>query len=238
MARACKPLTVRGWLADLDPIIGQAILESGRLVTFRKGKTLFSPDDHDGGVFGIVSGSVCLAVSGDDGPSLPGHIMRPGGWFGYGSVLLLRNRTLLAQANEELICLHLSRAAISRLRDMGQEYQRALSLLPQYGEAVLLSIVSDLLIPDSDRRLAAVVLRVTEAWREDGSLPSEPLPLTQELLGQLANASRQTVGRFVKKVSKEGLIEWRYGKITVLDAGRLEDFKMCVKPMTRPTPSL
>lgn len=222
MNRIRETLLGRGWLGALDETAALAILESGRPVSVGRGKVLFGPDDTSGGVFGVVLGGIVLSTAGADGLYMPGHIVRPGGWFGYGSVLVEQRRTLLAQANEASEVLHLPLANVRRLREQGPEFARAFALLPAYGEAILLAIVSDLLIADSERRLASVLLRITNALAEtDRQQPAE-FPLTHELLGQLANASRHTVARFVKRMSQEGLISWQYGQVRILDANRLE----------------
>jgi len=50
------------------------------------------------------------------------------------------------------------------------------------------------------------------------------VPLTQTLLGELANASPHTVARFVNRASRAGLIDWRYGRVRILDVLSLADF--------------
>jgi hypothetical protein len=84
-----------------------------------------------------------------------------------------------------------------------------------------------------DRRLAAVLLRVTGAELPDRprDLPIDPLadpwagprgvPLTQAMLAELANASAPTVARFVERAVQAGLIAWTYGRVRILDYGRL-----------------
>jgi hypothetical protein len=50
------------------------------------------------------------------------------------------------------------------------------------------------------------------------------VPLTQSILGEMANASSQTVTRFVDWAVKAGWIVWTYGRVRILDVGRLSAF--------------
>ena len=50
------------------------------------------------------------------------------------------------------------------------------------------------------------------------------VPLTQTLLGELANASPHTVARFVDRASAAGMIDWRYGRVRILDVVALAGF--------------
>jgi len=50
------------------------------------------------------------------------------------------------------------------------------------------------------------------------------VPLTQAMLGEMANASSQTVARFVDRAVKAGWIVWAYGRVRILDFGRLLAF--------------
>lgn len=120
--------------------------------------------------------------------------------------------------------------------------------LATLGEALYLATVADLLIRDTDRRLAGVLLRVSGAEpppyhpgcrpsAEELARWSDPtgVPLTQTLLGELANASPHTVARFVDRASEAGLIDWRYGRVRILDVLSLAGFAAGEAPRRRPT---
>jgi CRP-like cAMP-binding protein len=161
---------------------------------------------------------------------LPGHIARRCHWFGYGSVLDKQRRSMMIAANEPSIVLHVPLAEFERLRAEFPTAARAYGKLPTLGEALYLATVADLLIRDTDRRLAAVLLRVSGAepppyrpgeWPdlEEGQGWSDPrgVALTQALLADLANASPHTVTRFVDRATRAGWIDWRYGRVRISD---------------------
>jgi CRP-like cAMP-binding protein len=151
-------------------------------------------------------------------------------------VLHRQRRVLIAEANEPTVILHVPLVELNRLREEHPDAGRAIGQLAMLGEATYLAIVTDLLIPGADRRLAAVLLRVTgtEGPHLRGSPPGDAavasetdprgVALTQALLADLANASRHTVARFVDRAGRAGWLDWRYGRVRVRDAEALAAF--------------
>jgi CRP-like cAMP-binding protein len=230
-------LTSRGWLAEIDPELAAAVVQAGRTVALRRGERLYSPEDNPGGMYGVVAGGMLMATEGRDGLPLPGHIARRCHWFGYGSVLEKQRRSMIMSANEPTLLLHVPLAELERLRAEFPSANRAYGKLATLGEALYLATVADLLIRDTDRRLAGVLLRVSGAepppyypgYRHSAEelalwSDAEGVPLTQTLLGDLANASPNTVARFVDRASQTGLIEWRYGRVRILNVLALAEF--------------
>jgi CRP-like cAMP-binding protein len=168
---------------------------------------------------------------------LPGHIARRCHWFGYGSLLDERRRSMMTVANEPTVVLHVPLAEFDRLREDFPYAARAYGKLPKLGVALYLATVADLLIRDTDRRLAAVPLRVAGAepppyrpgeWpavhEGEGWADPRGVPLTQALLGDPANASPHTVARFVDRATCAGWIDWTYGRVRIRDVHRLAGF--------------
>lgn len=232
-----RTLQGRGWLARCDPAFRDALIEAGRLLRFRRGEPLYQPGDGPGGMFGVAEGGIVLSIPGRTGVPTAAHIVRPGSWFGYGSVFNKQQRMLISVANEpsQVLCLGLSE--LDMLRAEFPSADRAFWQLAMRGDASYVAAISDLLIADTDRRLAAVLLRVTGAETQDRQKdrPIDPLlaepwagpngvPLTQAMLGEMANASSHTVTRFVDRAVKAGWIVWTYGRVRILDCGQLVTF--------------
>ncbi len=224
LSDAQHSLLQRGWLAQVEPRVSIAVMAAVRIVLLSEGQALFHPKDEPGGIYGVAAGGILLSVVGLDGLPVPGHIMRSGGWFGYGSVALRQNRILMAQANEASVVVQLPLMAIETLRARLPDASRAFGQLSAHGEAALLNTVSDLLVRDTDRRLAAVLLRVTGAL--DATLDRDPrgVPLAQALLAEMANTSSHTVARFVTFAEGQGWIEWRYRRVRIVRPDLLERF--------------
>jgi hypothetical protein len=144
---------------------------------------------------------------------------------------------MMTVANEPSVVLHVPLAEFDRLREEFPTAVRAYGKLPTLGEALYLATVADLLIRDTDRRLAAVLLRVSGAepppyrpgeWptpgEGEGSSDPSGVALTQALLADLANASPHTVARFVDRATRAGWIDWRYGRVRITSLQGLSAF--------------
>jgi CRP-like cAMP-binding protein len=233
---AHKILASRGWLAEVDPALAAAVIDAGRPLEFRRGDALYQPGDEPGGMYGVARGGIVLSTMGRDGLPVAGHIVRPCTWFGYGSVFDRQLRMFIPAANEDSLVLYVGLGEFERLRAAFPSAGRAFGQLATRGEAIYLAIVTDLLIANTDRRLAAVLLRVTGAETPDRpmNLPIDPLtdpwagpkgvPLTQAMLAELGNASSHTVARFVDRVARAGWVDWRYGRVRIVDIGQLAAF--------------
>ena len=92
-------LASRGWLAEIDPALGAAVIDAGRLIELRRGEALYHPGDEPGGMYGVAKGGIVLSTMGRDDLPVAGHIVRPCTWFGYGSVFDRQRRMLIPAAN-------------------------------------------------------------------------------------------------------------------------------------------
>jgi hypothetical protein len=67
-----KVLTSRGWLAEIDPALAAAVVQSGRTLSLRKGELLYNPEDNPGGMFGVITGGHADGDPGTRRPALAG----------------------------------------------------------------------------------------------------------------------------------------------------------------------
>lgn len=213
----------RGWLSRQPPVFRRMFIGLGRLVALERGAAVFHAGDNSGGVFGVVSGGV--AVKGGTPWQTPvlAHIERAGDWFGHGPALRGGNRTLTFIATEPT---RLLQVPLERLRPQLQADPEFAARLAQMADASTETVVwaaRDLLIRDSARRLAAVLLRVT-ALGEVPPADGEGYTLTQAELGEMANISRHQVNRTLGMMRRAGWIESRYNRIRLLDVAALQAY--------------
>jgi len=213
----------RGWLSRQPRPFRAQFISLGRLVTLERGAPVFHMGDESGGVFGIVSGAI--AVLGGTSRQVPvlAHIERAGDWFGHGPVLRGGNRSLTFVAAEPTTLLQVP---LERLRPQIQNTPDFAARLAQMADASTDTVVwtaRDLLIRDSSRRLAAVLLRVT-AMGEVPPGDGEGYALTQAQLGEMANISRHHVNRTLGMMRRAGWIAARYNRIQLLDVAALQAF--------------
>ena len=103
------------------------------------------------------------------------QVLRPGVWFGHGPIMTGRPRVLSFRATEPSVALHAPIAALQEIAASRPAWARAVGSLSDFSVDIAIAAVSDLLIPNSARRLAAVVLRASV--RDMDNPPSNPISL-------------------------------------------------------------
>ncbi len=153
------------------------------------------------------------------------HFARPVFWFGYVPLLAGRPRRLAAAAKTPVWLARVPQAAVTALLDERPEWWRHLMQLAIIYGDVSQNVAADLLIRDSERRCAAVLLRLG-GGRFAGPEDKEPVevPVTQTELAGAANLSRNSVGTMLHRLKARGLIELGYRGMTIRAPAALRAF--------------
>lgn len=213
----------RGWLSRQPEAFRSSFIAMGRLVTLARGEPVFHAGDDSGGVFGIVSGGITVFVGTRWQSPAAGHIERAGDWFGHGPVFSGGKRMLGFVATEPSCLLQVPLEKLRPpLRD-DPDFAARIGHMAEASNEIATATTRDLLIRDSTRRLAAVLLRVTAMGEVP---PGDPQGyfITQGELGDLANISRHQVNRIFAMLQRAGLIDVNYNRVRLLDIQRLKDF--------------
>lgn len=205
------------WLSRQPPAFSQCVLDVGRRAFFGCKDMVSFEGDEDRRIFGIVSGSIgCLTTHRQNMPVL-GTIIGPGQWFGMGPQLTGTGRILSFVAREPSELVSLGDAELGRLREAFPDLPDRIAQLAQLQSNHIVGLVAELLVPKTERRIAAVLLRLCEP-----GAGRDTLPVSQSELGEMANASRASVNRTLGMFAQRGLLEIGYGRITVQDRAGLE----------------
>jgi CRP/FNR family transcriptional regulator, cyclic AMP receptor protein len=214
----------RGWLSGQPSDFQSRILGAARPLEFSKGESLFHAGDAQGGIYGVARGGIGISIPMRDGTMALAHIARAGVWFGHGPLFSRRPRTLSFAATEPSVALYLSLADIDRIAADSPAHARSVGAVADFGSAIAMAVVPDLLIRRAERRIAAVLLRVTTT--AEGLSPDDPegFHLTQSQLGEMANASRDVVNRTLTLLASKGWLDVGYGRILIFDREGLSAF--------------
>ena len=214
----------RGWLAHQSPDFQRAVRQRARLVSLHAGEHVFHVGDATGGVYGVVSGGVGVLIPGLGSALRLAQVLRAGVWFGHGPIMTGRARVLGFRATEPSLALHAPMAALQEIAASQPAWARAVGSLSDFSIDIAIAAVSDLLIPDSARRLAAVLLRA--AVLDMDNPPAKPvlLGLRQSEIAEMANLSERMVGRILKQFEASGWVETGYGALMLADPKALRAF--------------
>ena len=153
------------------------------------------------------------------------HFAHPVFWFGYVPILTGRPRGIAASAKSPVWLARAPQAAVRALLAERPEWWRHLMQLSiTYGE-VSQTIAADLQIRDSERRCAAVLLRLG-GRRFAGPGDTEPVEvsITQSELAGAVNLSLNSVGTMLHRLKARGLIEPGYRGLTIRSPAALRAF--------------
>lgn len=213
----------RGWLSLQPQPFQDMFVALGRLISLERGAPVFHTGDESGGVFGIASGAVAVLGGTRWQPPALAHIERAGDWFGHGPVLSGGTRILTFVAAEPTLLVQVPLDQLrSRLRG-DPEFAARIAQMADVSTATVIWMARDLLIVESARRLAAVLLRVT-AMGEVPPASADGYAMTQVQLGEMANMSRHQVNRILGRLQRAGWIALSYNAIRLLDVGALRGF--------------
>ena len=194
-----------------------ACLEAGAPIQFG--------GEERGELIGLARGIVELRtiLGRADTPIM--HFAHPVFWFGFVPIVSSRPRPLAASAKTQVWVARIPQADLGALLAERPEWWR--HLIPPslvYGD-VAVTIAADLLIRDSERRCAAVLLRLS-GRRSAGPKDSEPVEVavTQDELAGAANLSLTSVRTMLSRLKARRLIELGYRGMIVCAPAALRAF--------------
>ena len=154
------------------------------------------------------------------------HFAHPVFWFGYGRVISPRRpHRVQATAKTEVWLARVSAADVRKLLHKHPAWWQYFLQPAIFFADIALNVAEDLMIADSERRCAAVVLRLS-GHRFVGPEDSEPVKvaISQSDLAGAANLSLSSVQSLLRRLAVRGLIERGYRDIVLRDAAALRAF--------------
>lgn len=199
-----------------SPVVDN-ILAASRLKSFPDTQVIYSKGDEGDGLYGILEGAVRFSTFGVDGKEVLFGIMRPGQWFGEISMIDGGPRPTNAIARPGTTVLFLERRDFWRiLKAQPDLYQSVVQFLCEHVRFTF-SFADDATFLEVPARLAKQLLVFIDHYGEPGATKVEiRQKLTQEELGNMIGASRESVSHHMNRWRRKGLLEFKYGRITVL----------------------
>jgi len=208
-----------GWLSATPAEFQEAILSRCAWGRLEAGAPIQAGGEEAGELIGLARGIVAMRTM----PIM--HFVHPVFWFGYVPILTGQPRRIAASARSPVWLARIPQATVRALLAERPEWWRHLMQLSIIYGDVSQTVAADLLIRDSERRCAAVLLRL--GGRRFGG-PDDKVPLevsvTQNELAGAANLSRNSVGTMVQRLKERALIEPGYRGMTIRSPAALRAF--------------
>ena len=220
---ADKLLIHKEFLRTLPERVTDALEARAVRRRFADGDVIFRRDDPGHGLYGVVSGRVQVLGHGADGREFVLTVLSPGEWFGELSLFdgLARTHDNVAIGETELFFVE-NREVEAFLRDHPEAWPPFAELM-SHRIRMLFGLLEDAVLLDLPKRLAKRLLELAGDHGEDagdGAIAID-VHLPQENLAAMVGATREAVGRHLKRFEREGWIEVAYGRVVLKDRSAL-----------------
>jgi CRP/FNR family transcriptional regulator, cyclic AMP receptor protein len=211
-----------GLLQGLSTAQRQEIERKTRMITARRGESIFLPGDHSNEVFIVKSGSVKILGQSPEGGEVISALLGPGDVFGELAIVDPGPQGHRAQAADDTLLCAIPRELLVRLIHEAPAFGFKVTKLIGLRLKTLRTRVDELLGKSASSRLAHAL---RELGREHGVRDDQgvliPLRLSQGDLGKLVGLTRETVNGIVHGWREQGLIEMDRRSIRLRDPDRL-----------------
>lgn len=201
-----------GWLSRQPEDFRTEVLKRCLLRNHGPGKLLYDIDDEASGVFGLVDGLLEVHLPN-------GHlatIATPGFWVGEGAAFRRLPRRVALVARSQVWIYYLPLVEFEDLI-RNPDYCRYFAILTIEHLEDALRVVASLMPNEAVARLSGRLLNL-EAVK---NISGRDLNVTQSDLASMCGLTRQTVNKALQRLIEEGAISAHYGKISVVDPGKL-----------------
>ncbi len=206
-------------LGDLLPkSVMEKIRLSGRATTYSDRQLIQQRGDEKMAFSIVESGQVLAGNIGADGAFLTTTLFKPGEFYGEFTLLAGLPRSQSLWAMGETVVNHVSGAAFHALFNNEPDFPRALLIISLRRIHFLVEFLDAQKRWPMPVRIAHILLTSVP---DKASTPRQEISCRQEDIAFILGVSRVAIGKALKSLESEGLIETGYGSIVLPDAPRL-----------------
>ena len=211
----------RGWLAKQPKKVQRTFLSKARLRCYDKGETVYRIEDSVSGLFGIGFGACRFWVQLPNGRRTFIGILQSGVWTGARTHFAGGTRRSEIQALQPTWMYYVPAGDLREIAAADPEINDALASLGDANFMRAIRLVTDLLIPSTDQRVAASLLRAVGLDLDQVQPVLSDIAITQSEIAQMSNASRFSVNRALARFAESGWIRKGYNRLEVRDSRAL-----------------
>jgi CRP/FNR family transcriptional regulator, cyclic AMP receptor protein len=222
LAAARDVVLSRGWLSTMPSSFQQRVLDRCLYRKVEAGAVISRAGAQASGMYGLVSGSLSIEVASQGQNPHLGSFFVPGSWWGEAPVLTGVKRWATVKATLDSGLMFLSARGVNAILEEDPDAWRCFYRLTLRHLDKTISLYDDLKRRDQVERFIAVLLQFGDCRFET---PRHGGPFgvyaAQEDLARIANISRSTAQKILRKLEKAGSIELSYRRIRILSPDAL-----------------
>jgi CRP-like cAMP-binding protein len=203
--------------------------------TVSKGEAVYRQGDAPNEVYQVAEGAVKICNFSLEGREVITGQFQPGDCFGEMGLIDGLPRVSHAIASRDSVLRVLSKARFDELTREFPEVDRQLALMLCRRVRYLYSLNEEASELSLNQRVARTVLRMAYSRAAPNVEREIYISISQEEMGQMLGASRQSINKELKALAADGTIELRYGRIYIRDLERLKDqyeYLLGLEPIT------
>lgn len=211
-----KVLTSHGWLSRVPEDFRSALLADADWQSFEAGEHLFlAGEENRREMLGLCEGVVAIAAGMGPADTPPLHLLRPASWFGYSTLFTGEATRVSATARTKVWVARIAGNRVQQCLAGNPEWWPCiLALVALYGDAAV-TVAADLAIRGSERRLVAVLLRLSGHRHPAAGPVLGVVPISQAELAAACNLSRNTTSTILLRLAANGLLALARGGVEV-----------------------
>ncbi len=185
---------------------------------------IFTPGDPDDQLYFVLSGTVRLYKIYGDYKEATTALLKDGGIFGKLNLVEGRWQDVFAEAVTDARVASIQKASIERAMRSRPDF--ALRLFSSLSERLRQSdeVIESLLHREVSTRLATLLINLSERFGEkNGDGVALDVRLTHQDLANMIASTREAVSKVMSEFQRDGIIETRSRKITILNRQSLAE---------------
>lgn len=211
------------WFVAMPKPLQALLLSAATIKHYAKGTMIHAVGDEGSAFFNVVSGTVRICNVGIEGYGVTLTHLTTGDWFGEISILDDLPRSHDAWAMDDVIIISIAKSSVLNIAENHPILYKHLALITCQRIRQAFSLINDATVLDTPQRLANRLLGLIKNYGEVGTEGIKiNLRLSQEELGFMLGATRQTINKIMKSWEAQSLIRMHYGIITITNQ---EEFK-------------
>ncbi|GAA6152360.1 Crp/Fnr family transcriptional regulator [Pseudoteredinibacter isoporae] len=210
------------WIAQLPAAVEAEVRAALKPRPIQAGETIYRFGEEADAIYQVTSGSVQTSNVTAEGKEILLHIMQPGECFGEIGIIEGSLRAQNAEAREDGELAAMNKKEFNELRKRHPEINEAILQMQCTRLRMVFMFIEDSALRPLRQRLARrLVLMATMMGAQKGEQIFIKLTLSQEELGKMLGASRQSINKELSYLEKEGIVDKSRDGICILDPAAL-----------------
>jgi|GEM_PF-3586478 len=211
--------------AFVEPEFVDRFWRRGRMHSCLRSDTVYREGDEEGGLIQILEGVAEVQLPTGDGEVILSHLLWPGDWIGEGMLLSNEPRSRYLVARTDLTYMRIPHLDLLRMLDEMPLGWKAIGRIALQHQKIATRAYTDASIRAPRLRCLATLLRLSGyVFPHPSQDVARCVPISQEELGRMANLCRNSTGKAINELCRDGIVRPGYRKLDIPSINAAYDY--------------